>query len=118
MGYMELKGTNKDSAQAIFQHVLDRQDTITMVVLGLDQKDVAMKARAVADHEPNIWWVVWVQNPRLLKDEQRRKYRGSNEKAVACVLSVEDKPVKWLSSEEAKFKDILLEAFLEAQSHG
>jgi len=116
MGYIELTGTNRETAQNIFQQVLDREDIITMIVMGLDQDKIASKAKDVASQEPNTWWVVWVQNPGLLTEEQKNAYRSSDPKVVVCVLSTSDKPVVRLTADEAEFKDQLLDAFWTAET--
>lgn len=115
MGYEELKGTDRETAQNKLKKVLEREDTVTMIVMGANQGDVARKAREVAGEEPNSWWVVWVQNLDLLTEEQIKKYKGEDTKTVACVLSATGQPVKRLPTENAQFKDQLLAAFNEAQ---
>jgi hypothetical protein len=115
MGYMELKGTDTAIAQDMLQHVLDRQDIITMIVLGSDQAAAAAKAKEVSNHEPNRWWVVWVQNVALLTGDQLLAYKGKDGGAVVCVLSKSDMPVCWLSADFAGFTDQLLSAFNKAQ---
>lgn len=115
MGYVELKGTNQEIAQSILKQVLDHEDTVTMIVMGLDQEEIARMAKEAANQEPNTWWVVWVQNPNLLTEEQINKYKDKDIKTVACTLSRTDKLVRRLGIENAQYKDQLLAAFLEAQ---
>lgn len=118
MGYEELKGTDQEAEQSKLKKVLDREDTVVMIVLGADQKEVAKKAKEVADEEFDTWWVVWVQNPGLLTDGQISKYTGNDSKTVVCALSATRQPVRRLPAENAQFKDQLLSAFLEAQAAG
>lgn len=116
MGYEELKGTDQVAAQIKLNKILEREDTVTMIVMGADQAEVAKLAKEVADEEPNTWWLVWVQNLKLLTEEQIKKYKGGDPETVVCVLSATGQPVKRLWAENAQFKDQLLAAFLEAQA--
>ena len=112
MSYVELKGTNKDTAQALLKFVLDHEDTVTMIVLGLDNEEIAQNAKEVIGQNPNIWWVVWVQNSGLLTDNQLKSFQGDNTENVVCVLSKSDSPVAYYSAEEASYKNVLLTGFL------
>ena len=113
MGYAELKGTDRDVAQSILKAILDHDDTVTMLVFGLDQSEIAGYAKEVADQEPNTWWTVWIQNLNLLTEEQQKKY--CKKQSVICTLSTSDEPVVWLGEKDAKYKNKLLKAFLQAQ---
>lgn len=112
MGYAELSGVDDSVAQPIFKAILDHEDTTTMLVIGLDHASVVQDAKEVASQSPDEWWVVWVQNPGLLTDEQRKLYIKPNK--CVCVLNSTDEPVIWLGEKDAQFKSRLLEAFVSA----
>jgi hypothetical protein len=116
VGYAELEGTNRDIAQTILKQVLDHEDIVPMIVIGLDHNEIAAKAKEVADQEPNTWWVVWAQNPNLLTDEQIEKFTANDLKNVVCVISPKGNFIKRLQAENAGYKGQLLAAFLEAES--
>lgn len=116
MGYEELKGTDQDAAQIKLKKILERENTVTMIVMGADQEDIAVKAKTVAEGDSNTWCVVWVQNLNLLTEEQIAKYKGHDSKTVVCVLSATGQPVRRLSVEKAQFDGQLEISFLKAQA--
>ncbi len=120
MSYVELTGTNKQTAQALLDQVLKREDTVTMIVTGLDHEGIASNAKFVMSQHPSTWWVIWVQNPLLLTDEQLTRFQqdpaNPDKPMVVCVLSRSDHPAAFLSAEEAQSKSSLLAAFAVAEA--
>ncbi len=116
MGYVELSGTDQTIAQGVLKDIMDREGVVTMLIMGRDHESVAADAKEVAEGtSPSSWFAVWVKNPRLLTEQQRKDYTLGREGVVLCVLSRDDRPTVWLTEEYAKYKDQLLYAFEDAE---
>ncbi|MFK7848548.1 MAG: hypothetical protein AB8G77_24895 [Rhodothermales bacterium] len=91
MGSRKISDTNADEARTALQAVLDRQDTVIMLVIGAGHEKVFERANKSASQNPNTRWAVWIQNPDFLTAAQRAGFTNQDEQTVVCVLAKSDK---------------------------
>jgi hypothetical protein len=92
---------------------------ITMLVIGDNsgQDVIASKADVRAQAMASTRRVVWIRDPDLLTSSERNQYT-QNGASIACVLDLEDRPVVWLTANEASSFTSLELAFAQAQQSG
>ena len=102
-------------ARELLERALADKLSVTILVFGDDQDQIANMAEVRAGANPRIRQVVWVRDPSLLTDEEFLAFRRQDEMTVVCALDLDDKPADYVLKSEANSYIRLEQAFLRAE---
>jgi len=103
-------------AQGQLQAIIDQVSNVVMVIYGDDPQTSSIVDMAVglATSKPLLRWVVWCPNPKVLSDEQRKKY--FRKEKIAVSIGLQDKVARALDIDDAQDGFELELAYLEAEA--
>lgn len=104
-------------SRELFDQELANKFTITMLVFGdgNGEDQIASKADVRAQALSSTRRVVWIRDPGFLTAQEKKEYGLEKKNVVVCVLSLDDKPVVFLTREKANSFTELERAFAKAQ---
>ena len=103
-------------AQGQLQAIIDQVSNVVMVIYGDDPETNGIVDMAVglATSKPQLRFVVWCPNPKVLSDDQKQKYFRKGKVAVS--IGLQDKVAKALNSDDAQDGFEVELAFLAAEA--